>query len=111
MAMRKAKRRLKTAKALLDEQKYDEFYNELAKALWLYLTDKFTIPFSELSFSNAKEILLSSNIPAEISEEFIRILDDCEFTRFAPASGQLSQNELYEKAAELIVKIQTHATK
>ncbi|MGD9494153.1 MAG: BatD family protein [Bacteroidales bacterium] len=111
MAMRQAKRRLKTAKSLLDQGKEEEYYTELSKALWLYLTDKFTIPFSELSLSNAREILLRSNVPAEISEEFLKILDECEFTRFAPAAGRMSQKELYEKSADLIVKVQTHAAK
>ncbi|HBG69645.1 MAG: hypothetical protein A2W93_12230 [Bacteroidetes bacterium GWF2_43_63] len=111
MAMRQARRRLKTAKAFLDQGKDEEYYTELSKALWLYLTDKFTIPFSELSLSNAKEILLRSNVPADISEDFSNILDECEFTRFAPAAGRMSQKELYEKSAELIVKVQTHAVK
>lgn len=111
MAMRQARRRLKTAKTFLDQGKDEEYYTELSKALWLYLTDKFTIPFSELSLSNAKEILLRSNVPAEISEEFSKILDECEFTRFAPAAGRMSQKELYEKSADLIVKVQTHAAK
>ncbi|MPM52343.1 hypothetical protein SDC9_99102 [bioreactor metagenome] len=111
MAMRQARRRLKTAKQLLDQGKYEEYYTELSKALWLYLTDKFTIPFAELSLSNAREILLRSNVPSETAEEFALILDECEFTRFAPSAGRMSEKELYGKAADLIVKVQTHAAK
>jgi len=111
MAMRQAKRRLKTARQLLYQGKSEDFYSELSKALWLYLTDKFTIPFAELSLSNAREILLRSNVPADTAEAFAAILDECEFTRFAPASGRISEKELYEKSADLIVKVQTQAAK
>jgi len=111
MAIRQAQRRLKTAKKWLDQSNQDEFYSELSKALWLYITDKFSIPFSELSLSNTRTILLQNNVPEEITDAFATILDECEYTRFAPSAGRMSMNELYTSASDLIVKVQTHALK
>jgi len=111
MAIRQAQRRLKTAKSFLDKGDENEFYSELSKALWIYLTDKFSIPFSELSLSNTRTILLQNNVPEDITDAFAVILDECEYTRFAPSVGRMSMHELYSSAAELIVKVQTHAIK
>lgn len=111
MAIRHAQRRLKTAKKWLDQGNQDEFYAELSKALWLYITDKFSIPFSELSLSNTRSILLNNNVPEDITDAFAAILDECEYTRFAPSSGRMSMNDLYSSASDLIVKVQTHALK
>ena len=43
---------MKLAKQLLDKNQKNEFYDEVLKALWGYISDKLNIPVSELSKDN-----------------------------------------------------------
>lgn len=47
-----AVKRLKVAKKLLKENKKNEFYDEILKTLWGYMSDKLSIPVSQLSKEN-----------------------------------------------------------
>ena len=52
-----AVKRLKLAGKLLSENKKNEFYDEVLKALWGYISDKLNIPLSRLSKDNVEEEL------------------------------------------------------
>ena len=52
-----AVKRLKLAGKLMAENKKDEFYDEVLKALWGYISDKLNIPVSQLSKDNIEEKL------------------------------------------------------
>ena len=51
-----------------------------------------------------KEIMLSKNIDENIVDEFIELLNSCEFARFAPGDPSKKMDELYHKGLELITK-------
>ena len=57
-----ANRRFKKAKAYMNANMKEEFYDEVAKALWNYLLDRFKIEKKELSFDNVEDTLKSNNI-------------------------------------------------
>lgn len=109
MALKQARKRLRLAGNCLGKNDVAGFYSELSKALWLYLNEKFTIPFSELSHSNAREVLRKSSVPDAIADDFAAILEECDYARFAPDSGRMNMSELYRKSTDLIVKVQTHS--
>src|SRR5690606_31843992 len=52
-----ALKRLKQAKLHLAKHQKDPFYEEIAKALWLYVSDKTTLPLAELSKEKGLEAL------------------------------------------------------
>lgn len=109
MAMRVAKNRLKKANKFSKEGKENEFFQELSHAMWLYITDKFTVPISDLSVDNVKETLLSNGIEEDLALRFTEILHACDFARFAPVSDKGNMKDLYDKASKLIVDVQTGA--
>jgi len=98
-----SQKRLKTAAIHLKSNNKDLFYEEVLKALWGYLSDKLTIPISELNRDNISENLLKLNIEQSVVSEFINILDQCEFARYSPASAHdtLMAN-VYEDASKII---------
>ncbi len=97
---------LKKAKKLLAANKEDEFYIEISRALWGYMSDKFHIPLAELSMDTVRAKLSDKNVPEENIEEFINTLNECEFARFAPDSGTNLMNHLYESSLDFITKIE-----
>jgi len=101
-AGRAARSRLKNADRLRKAGQTDKFYEELGKALWEYLSHKMNIETSELSREVVMEQLAYRRIPEEEQSELLRILEDSEFSRFAPTSERSDVNLLYRDAARLI---------
>ena len=99
-----ARKRLRKSKKLMQEQKVDEFYEELADAVWGYISDKFHIPLAQLSMDSVREKLEQKNISSEITREFIETLEECEYARFAPGDENKRMEEIYHKAHEVIIQ-------
>jgi len=103
-ATRIAVKRLQKAKKLLDAGSHDAFHEEIAFALWGYISDKFNIPMSELSMDTAREQLESRNVKPELTEIFMNTLNDCNYTRYAPPGKALNMQQLYELAIQAITE-------
>jgi hypothetical protein len=102
-----ASKRLKQAQILLHANDKEKFYEELLKGIWGYLGDKLNIPQSDLSRDKAREMLEARNVDIEIIEKFIALADNCEFARYAPASVGIDMQGDYDKAIDLILKLQS----
>src|SRR3569833_1947093 len=61
-----ALKRLVTAQKLLQQNSEKPFYEEISKAIWLYLSDKLNIPLSSLSRESAAGALQGRNLPATL---------------------------------------------
>jgi len=105
-ATKVAKQRLNSAKKHLDFNKLDLFYEELAKALWGYLSDKLNIQYSELNKDRAREVLIEKNISDSDINKLMDTIDNCEFARFAPSSDNSKANNIYTNSVNLISKME-----
>jgi hypothetical protein len=106
-AQKLAKKRLKTAESHLKDNSKDEFYNELLKAVWGYVSDKFNIPIARVNRDTITEIFDKNEISEKLKAELLKLADDCEFAHFAPdAKGKHTMEYLYKKAEGLIVKLE-----
>lgn len=103
-ATKVANKRLKKAKNYLVSKEKDKFYIEISQALWGYISDKFSIPLSDLSMDSVKEALTRQNVADEIISDFIRTLNNCEFARFAPGDESLTMDKIYKEASDIISK-------
>ncbi len=101
-----ARRRLKTARILMQKGNNEEFYQEMLRALWGYLSDKLTIPVSKLSRDNISAELTTFGANQDVINAIINILDDCEMARYTPDSGA-RMNEVYDRSAEAIDSLET----
>lgn len=106
-----AVKRLKLASKLLSEGKKEQFYEEIMKATWNYLSDKLSIPVSLLTKENVTAELVARKIPVETAESIINILNACEFARYAPNNGQTEMGNLYEETAAIISNIENTISK
>jgi len=101
-----AVRRLRSAALCLKNGELDSFYDEILKSLWGYLSDKLNIPVSDLTRSNAVAALSENGISEEIIQALTKILDSCEFARYAPSSSGTEASEIYEGAARIIKSVE-----
>lgn len=105
-ASKVAKRRLKVAREFMDKKDSDKFYEELLKAVWGYLSDKLSIPMSQLSRDNVASELRDYGASEPLCNDFIDVLDECEMARYTPSASQEKIEKLYDKATESINELE-----
>jgi len=103
-ATKVAKKKLSNAQQFLKSKDQNAFYLEMSQALWGYLSDKFSIPRSELSFDNVQTALEQQQAPTDLVEAFISTLNNCEYARFAPGDASKKMEDLYQQGIEVITK-------
>lgn len=104
-ANKAARKRLKMAARYMKEQKREAFFDEVMRALWGYLSDKLTLPLSVLTKDNAKEEMEKHNIDSSAADDFMQLLDACEFARYAPVEMAEPMEKIYGQAEDVIEKI------
>lgn len=104
-ANKMAVKRLKVAAKLLKEGKQETFYEEVLKALWGYVSDKMNIPVANLSKDNVEQELVQRGVDKAITDDFLRLLNDCEFARYAPSSIAGGMDKVYASAIEVISRM------
>ncbi len=105
-ANRTAVKRLKVAQKLLKENNKTEFYDEILKALWGYVSDKLSIPVSRLTKDNVAAELSAKSVSEEIISELENVLGECEFARYAPGDAAAAMDNVYKKAMDIIDKME-----
>jgi hypothetical protein len=106
-AQKIARTRLKTARALMDAKKNQEFYTEISFALFGFLEDKLNIPKSDFTLEGAVEKLKSKNVEESLINDLKNTAEKCEYIRFAPsANGTAAMKEMYDHSTHIIIDLE-----
>jgi hypothetical protein len=97
-----AGKRLREASACMKRGEMDRFHEEILKAIWGYLSDKLNIPVSDLTRNNAVAALKEKGIQEDNSDNLAKILDSCEYARYAPSASGTEAAAIYEGASGFI---------
>jgi len=97
-----ARKYLSEAKKQLGNQ--EAFYIALEKALHNFLKAKLQVETSDISQEKIAEILKKKNVEGATINDFIEVLNDCDFARYTPTTNVMMEQE-YEKAKEVITNI------
>ncbi len=97
-ANRVAIKRLKSAAAFMKQNNNEAFHEAILKAFEGYLSDKLAIPVADLKRETAVARLQSKNVSEEVIADFVDVVEQCEFARYAPTGGSEARHELYKKA-------------
>lgn len=101
-----ARKRLKAANMAMKKNDASLFYDEMLKALWGYLSDKLTIPTSDLSRDNIKENLTDAGVSETVVADTISFIDNCEFAKYCSIENN-SLASVYEQASRLLESLET----
>lgn len=101
-----ALKRMKAAKSLLDAHDVGKFYDEVLRALWGYVGDKFNMSQETLNKENIEQSLASRQVPVEYVQQFIKVLNDCEYARYAPGDPNANMENVYNSAIDAISKME-----
>lgn len=105
-ANKMATKRLKKARKLMELRKQGEFYDEVLRALWGYISYKLNMPVEQLSRENIQEKLGMHAVDEQTIEKFTQALDECEFERYAPGDAAGNMNKTFDSAMTGIMDIE-----
>ena len=101
-----ATKRLRLANKLMLQGKQGEFYDEVMRALWGYMSYKLNMPAEKLNCDNIRETLGRHFVDDATIEKFTTALDECEFERYAPGDAAGNMNRTFESAMTAIMDIE-----
>lgn len=104
-ANKMAIRRFRIAEKYMREQDRRAFYEEMLRALWGYLGDKFNIPVADLTREVVREEL-SKRGAANEAESVIAVIARCEEAQYSPATT-VEMKDIYEEGIDAISKIES----
>jgi hypothetical protein len=99
-AHRLAQRRLKGASRLISEGSSKEFFCEVARASLQFVGDKLNLPAYGLTKDQIEDELNRRGVKKERIDDLIKILDSCDFARFAPGSSTEEEMKRFLNQAE-----------
>lgn len=100
-----ARKRLKKAEICLRANDVDKFYDEILSAMWGYIGDKLRIPISDLNRENVRQKLGDAGVNSEDLDSLISLIDECEFAKYSSSLGQISMDNVYMHACDVINKL------
>ena len=104
-ATRMARKRLKKAESFLGSGDTNRFYEEIYRAIWGCLSDKYNIELSQLNRDTVSACLSDKQVPAEQQERIMKVLQDVDFARFAPGDAEAQKQTIYDEALQMIAEL------
>lgn len=82
----------------------EPFYDAMERALHNFLKAKLSIETSEMSKENIQELLVSKKAQEATVTDFMTLMHNCEFARYAPSTSVAMQQD-YDKAVTVISEL------
>ena len=105
-ATKLAKKRLRKAEKFLADNDDERFYIEIYQAIWGYVSDKFTIPTSQLSSETIQGALESKNVSGNVIQTIMQTIGEVDFARFAPGDSTSKKQSIYNQALQMILDLE-----
>ena len=105
-AIRLARKRLKRAEAHLRDDKTESFYEEIYRAIWGCLADKYSIELSRLGRDTVSACLADKQVPESQQQSIMQVLQDVDMARFAPGDARSQMQRIYDEALDMIVGLE-----
>jgi hypothetical protein len=100
-----AQKRLAAASEALKNNNASIVYEETSRALWGYVSDKLVMDAATLTKESAAAALQNRNISGELIRQWTRLLEDCEFARYA-GSAAVSPENIHASAIQLVTDLE-----
>ena len=100
-----AVQRFRTAERYMSEHNRHAFYEEMLRALWGYISDRFNIPVADLTKESIREELTRRGA-AEQAKAITAIISQCEEAQYSPVESA-TMNEIYGRGIDIVSKIES----
>ncbi len=105
-ASKLARKRLSKAQKFMVAKMVGEFYVEISQVIWGYVADKCNIPNAQLSMEIIQNELKKIEVNDDVIADFINLINDCEFARFAPGDPVDLMQQFYNRAFNAIMTLE-----
>ena len=105
-AMRLARKRLKRAAKHLKDDDANAFYEEIYRAIWGCLSDKYGIEPAKLSRETVSQCLIDKQLPPDRQQSIMKVLQDVDLARFAPGDAHAQMQTIYNQALDMIARLE-----
>lgn len=106
-ANKTALKRLRKASEYMKDNKADKFYDEVMRASFGYVSDRFHIPNESLTKENIEQTLVSCGCSEATVSSFLKVLNECELARFAAQQNRaLAMAKLFDLAVSAITNLE-----
>lgn len=103
-AQKVARNRLTKAQKIKRQGNDRAFYDEIAQALWGYISDKFNLQKANLSMDTVKDLLEQKQVDEDTIQAFMDTLNNIEYARFAPGDTKGKMENIYSEALHAIMQ-------
>lgn len=100
-----AVQRFRIAERYMKEHNRHAFYEEMLRALWGYISDRFNIPVADLTKESIREEL-NRRGASELAKSITAIISQCEEAQYSPVESA-TMEEVYGKGIDIISKIES----
>lgn len=104
-ARKKLAKKMEVAKAHLDNNDIENFYNETLFGLNKYINEKLQLQTANMTKESISESLSNKGVGDKTKNTFINVLEQCEMAKYAPLSPQ-NNLEIYEQSIDVIEEIE-----
>lgn len=104
-ALKVASKRLKYAEKHLKDSIADQFYEEIYRAIWGCIADKYNIPLSNLNRDSVIQCLVEKQVPVDQQERIMKVLQEVDLARFTPGDSHVQMQSVYDDALNMIVAL------
>ncbi len=101
-----AVQRFRAAERFMRDGNRRAFYEEMLRALWGYMSDRFNIPVADLTKESIREELMRRHAGEALAREVTEIISRCEEAQYSPADT-VSMEEVYADGIDIISKVES----
>ena len=83
----------------------EPFYQEIYRAIWGCLSDKYNIPTSQLNRDTVTTCLIQKQVPEEQQQRILQLLNEVDLARFAPGNPETQMQHIYQQTLDVISEI------
>lgn len=105
-ASKLARKRLSKAHKFMKSNMVGEFYIEISQVIWGYVADKCNISNSQLSMEIIRQELEKIEVNNDVIADFVNLINDCEFARFAPGNPVELMQQFYDRTFNAIITLE-----
>lgn len=101
-----AVQRFHAAARFMKDGQRKEFFGEMSRALWGYISDKLNIPVANLAKESIREVLKRRGVSEDNARHFTDIITRCDEAQYSPA-GSVDMREVYNDGVNIISHIES----
>jgi len=105
-ASKMAAKHLSQASKIVATGNKEAFYTAILSALYDYLSFKLNISRAEINREKIQHLLSQNQVDSELLSKLLKVLEDCEFVKYAPGAVSGDLNAVFQQTAQIITQLE-----